>query len=91
MVNIFIYIYPEISIQIKEEKKLGEGENHLEIKKGNVPINAASSLPRELWSRRGCISTAILVCVHIDRISFEAALRNTNWGAHPQSQPPNRP
>lgn len=91
MVSIFIYMFPENYIHINEEEKLGEDENHLKAKKGNVLTEAAASLPRELWRRRGCISIVILVCVHIDRISFEVGLRNTSWGAHPQSQPPRRP
>lgn len=37
------------------------------------------------------VSTVILVCVHIDRLSFGAGLKNSSWGAHPQSQPPRRP
>lgn len=37
------------------------------------------------------VSTVILVCVHIDRLSFGAGLKNSSWGAYPQSQLPRRP
>lgn len=33
------------------------------------------------------VSTVILVCVHIDRISFEAGLKNSSWGAHRSLSP----